>query len=361
MAQRKQLAWSELRVGIFVLCAIAVVVGGVFYITGGQPFAARYRLVTHLPEVAGLNVGAPVTVDGVEVGNVTSIQMAQPQPDQPVDPSRSVRVDMQVNRDYQEYIRSDSMASLLTEGFLGNRSVIIQRGFTGRVLEEGETMPGVEEKAIQQVVERSADVLLNLNTLTTQISAIMETIQTGRGTIGKLLVDETIYDRLNDSLTRVDQMTAAIQGGEGTIGKFIQSDAFYAKAESAVSRVDNILGAVEQQRGALGKFIFDPSVHDDAMQFLGNTNALLADVREGRGTLGKLATDDTLFAAWHQAGTNLQAATAKLNDTGTTAGKIFSDPQLYDNLSGLTGDLRLLLGEFRQNPKRFLQVKISLF
>ena len=54
-------------------------------------------------------------------------------------------------------------------------------------------------------------------------------------------------------------------------------------------------------------------------------------------------------------------ASAKLNSNQTTAGKMFSDPQLYDNLSGLTGDLRLLVGEFRKDPKKFLRVSFSIF
>jgi phospholipid/cholesterol/gamma-HCH transport system substrate-binding protein len=58
---------------------------------------------------------------------------------------------------------------------------------------------------------------------------------------------------------------------------------------------------------------------------------------------------------------NLAEASAKLNENTTTAGKLFSDPKLYDNLAGLTGDLRLLIGEFRQNPGKFLRVKVSIF
>jgi len=50
-----------------------------------------------------------------------------------------------------------------------------------------------------------------------------------------------------------------------------------------------------------------------------------------------------------------------LNDNTTTAGKLFTDPKLYDNLAGLTGDMRLLIGDFRQNPKKFLHIKITLF
>ncbi len=78
MPQRKELTWSELRVGVFVLVGILVVMMGIFYVTGTGFLGAKYRLVTYLPEVDGLATGAKVTLDGVEVGNVDSIQIARP-------------------------------------------------------------------------------------------------------------------------------------------------------------------------------------------------------------------------------------------------------------------------------------------
>ena len=100
---------------------------------------------------------------------------------------------------------------------------------------------------------------------------------------------------------------------------------------------------------------------DSAKTLLDNGNALVADVRAGKGTLGKLATDDSLFTTYRQAGENLSKATAKLDSNETTAGKFFSDPKLYDNMTGLTGDMRLLIGDFRKDPKRFLHVKFGIF
>ena len=80
MAQRKQLSWTELRVGVFVLAGIVLIVLGIFYVTGTGALGPKYHLVTYLPEVAGLTLGAPVTVDGVDVGNVDTIRMAPVRP-----------------------------------------------------------------------------------------------------------------------------------------------------------------------------------------------------------------------------------------------------------------------------------------
>jgi phospholipid/cholesterol/gamma-HCH transport system substrate-binding protein len=361
MAQRKQLTWTELRVGLFVLAGIILVVVAIFYVTGTGALGPKYRLITFLPEVDGLAVGAPVSINGVEVGNVDSISIAPSRGNQPPTPDRSVEIVMRINRNFRDYIRTDSFAQLFTEGFLGNRVVSIQRGYKGQPLGDGQELPGREERAMKEVVERGADLMQNLNALSTQVGSIVGTLQRGQGTFGKLLTDETAYNRLNSVLARVDQMTASVQQGQGTIGKLVASEELYNKFNSAAGRLDNIVNAVEQQKGSLGKFIFDPSVHDSARQFLNDGNALLADVRAGHGTLGKLATDDTLFATWRQTGQNLRDATANLNSRDSTAGKFFSDPQFYDNMSGVAGDLRLLLNEFREDPKKYLKVKFSLF
>jgi phospholipid/cholesterol/gamma-HCH transport system substrate-binding protein len=361
MAQHKQLTWIELRVGLFVLAGIVLVVIGIFYVTGTGALGPKYHLVTYLPEVDGLAIGAPVGINGVEVGNVDSITIAATRPGQAPAPNRSVEVVMRINRNYQSYIRTDSYASLVTEGFLGNRVVTIQRGYGGQPLVDGQEVPGKEERAMKEIVERGADLMQNLNALSTQVNDIVGALKRGQGTMGKLLTDETAYNRINGILSRFDQMSASVQQGQGTIGKLVTSDELYTKFDSAAGRLDTVMGAVEQQKGSLGKFIFDPTLHESAVQFLNNGNALLSDVHAGRGTLGKLATDDQLFMTWRQVGQNLSDATANLNSRNSTAGKLFEDPQLYDNMTGVTGDLRLLLNEFRLNPSKYLKVKFSLF
>ena len=122
-----------------------------------------------------------------------------------------------------------------------------------------------------------------------------------------------------------------------------------------------LLADVRAQKGTIGKLMYDPTLYDQAKQAITNGNAMIGDVRAGKGTFGKLATDDTLYNKLRDTSSNLASASAKLNDNTTTAGKLFSDPKLYDNLAGLTGDMRLLIGDFRQNPKKFLHIKITLF
>jgi phospholipid/cholesterol/gamma-HCH transport system substrate-binding protein len=361
MAQRKQLTWTELRVGLFVLAGIVLVVIGIFYITGSGTLGTKYRLVTHLPEVEGLAIGAPVTLDGLEVGNVETIGVTPVRPGQSPDPNRAIEVVMRINRNFQQYIRTDSSASQLTQGFLGNRVITVRRGYAGQVLQDGQEVPAREENGFNQIAQRGTVLMENLTALSNQIGGVVNDIHQGRGTLGKLLTDQTAYNRLNSALERVDQITASIQQGQGTIGKLINSDALYTKVDSAAERINNVIAALQDQKGALGKLIYDPTLHDSAKDFFANSDAILSDIRAGRGTLGKLANDDTLFAVWRQTGLNLRDATATLNSRDATAGKFFSDPKFYDNISGAAGDVRLLIGDFRTHPSKFLHVKFSLF
>ncbi|HYA96467.1 MAG TPA: MlaD family protein [Methylomirabilota bacterium] len=361
MAQHTQLSWSELRVGLFVLVGLAVLGVGIFYVTGATTFGPKYRLKTFLPEVAGLTTGAPVRLDGVEIGNVEAISIAPRPAGQAPDTSRNIEVRFRVDKNYQRYILTDSTASLVTEGLLGNRYVNITRGVTGVQLKDNDEVKGSEEKAIKQVVERSAELLTDLSALSQDVRDLFAGVKEGRGTLGKFLTDEALYAHLNSASSKVDQMVAGIQRGEGSLGKLVATDELYSKVNSGADRFNDILAAIRDQKGTLGKFIYDPSLHETTKQMLDKGNLLLADVRAGKGSLGKLATDETLYNRWRDIGTNLANASAKLNDNTTTAGKMFSDPKLYDNLASLSGELRLLVGDIRQNPKKFLRIKLGLF
>jgi phospholipid/cholesterol/gamma-HCH transport system substrate-binding protein len=297
----------------------------------------------------------------VEVGNVESIRLLPRTQGSVADKNKNIEVVMRVERRYQDDILTDSAASLVTEGLLGNRYVNITRGLTGKQIQDNGVIPGTEEKAMKEVVERSAELLGNLTALSDNVQDLIQGVQEGKGSLGKLLTDDQAYNHLKNILAKSDTMITDVQAGQGTIGKLITSDEMYTKVDKGLDNVNMILADVRAQKGTMGKLMYDPVLYEQLKQAATNGNALLTDVRAGKGTLGKLATDDSLFTNLRGASANVATAAAKLNDNTTTAGKLFSDPKLYDNLAGLTGDMRMLIGEFRQNPKKFLHIKITLF
>jgi phospholipid/cholesterol/gamma-HCH transport system substrate-binding protein len=361
VARGKQLTWSELRVGLFVLVGLLILAVAIFYVTGAGVFGPKYRLKTFMPEVSGLATGAPVRLDGVEIGNVERISIVPREHGRPPDHMHNIEVDMRLDRRYQNDILTDSVATLVTEGLLGNRYVNIQRGYTGVPIKDGQAIPATEEKAIKEVVERSADVLANLNALSDDVKDLIAGVREGRGTLGKLLTDDQAYKHLNSILAKGDEIASTVQSGKGTVGKLVMTDEMGNKVENTLDQFNTMLADLRAQKGTLGKLLYDPTLYDQAKDAISKGNALLGDVRAGKGTFGKLATDETLYNKLRDTSSNLSEATAKLNRNDNTAGKLFSDPQLYDNLTGLTGDMRALIADFRKNPKKFLSIKLTFF
>jgi phospholipid/cholesterol/gamma-HCH transport system substrate-binding protein len=350
MAQRKQLTWSELWVGLFVLVGLTLIAVAIFYVTGAGFLGPKYRLITYLPAVDGMKAGAPVELDGIEIGNVESLVLTP----HPEDKAHNIALALRIDKKYQQDIRTDSTASLVTQGLLGDRYVAVTRGLTGSVLPQNGVIPGTQAVAMTELVARASSLMDSLTTVMTQV-------QKGNGTVGKLINDPALYNHLDDVASRVGQTVASIQRGQGTLGKLVSSDELYTKANSAVGKVDDVLTAVHDQKGALGKLVYDPGMYDSVKNVADKSNALLSGVNDGKGTLGKLVTDDALYANLKDSSANVREATAKMNSNQGTLGKMFTDPNLYDNLTGMTGDLRLLIGDFRQNPKKFLHIKLGIF
>jgi phospholipid/cholesterol/gamma-HCH transport system substrate-binding protein len=350
MAQRKQLTWTELRVGLFVLAGLFLLAIAIFYVTGAGFIGPKYRLITYLPEVEGLQVGAPVRLDGVEIGNVDGIELTP----HPEDDMHNIKLTLRIDTRFQDKIRTDSAASLITEGLLGNRYVTIRRGLTGSVIPPNGVVPGKAGAAMTAMIE-------NIGSLSDQIQDMITKVNQGQGTIGKLLTDSSLYDRLNGTAGKAESLVASVQQGQGTIGKLVASDELYNRVNHTIGSADEIIGAVRDQKGTLGKLVYDPSFYQETKGLMEKGNAIFGDIRAGKGSLGKLATDDTLYNNLRDASANVRDASAKLNSNQGTAGKFFSDPALYDNMTGLTGDMRLLISDFRQNPKKFLHVKVAIF
>ncbi|HVB08585.1 MAG TPA: MlaD family protein [Candidatus Acidoferrales bacterium] len=356
MAQRKQITWTELRVGLFVLAGLLLLAVAVFYVTGVN-WGAKYSLTTYLPEVSDLQKGAPVSLDGVTVGNVEKLKINP----HPADRMQNIEIDMRIDKSYQDLIRTDSHASLVTEGLLGNRYVNISRGSAGQVVQNKGTIPGEAGNDMQAIVERGVELEANLGQLTQQVGDIIGAVRKGQGTIGKFIYDPSMYNHLNTAAAKAQSLIASVQSGHGSIGKLVASDDLYNKVDATAGDAEAIFDDIHAQKWTLGKLVYDSAVYDQTKQFLTNSNALLAGVRSGQGTLGKLVTDDTVFTNLRDASANVRDVTAKLNNGQGTFGKFFTDPQLYNNMTGLTGDMRLMIGDFRRDPKKFLHVKLSIF
>ena len=359
MPQRKQVTWAQLRVGLLTLVGLFLIMVAILYVTGAGILRAKYQLRTYLPEVEQLTLGAPVRLDGVEVGNVDGIRIAPPtgKPDR----ARNVEVILRVDRRFKDNITTESRASLVTEGFLGNRYVRITRGYAGVPIPPQGEVTGEAEAAMKDVVERGADLVQNLGTLSRDVQSLVTGLKKGQGSLGKLMTDDQLYNRMNSSVAHIDQMLNDTQAGKNSLGKLMANDEMYKRLMSIADRVDQVLNEVQNQKGTLGKLVYDPALYDNVKEFTEKGNAFITDIRAGKGTIGKLSTDEQLYNNLRDSAASLKEVTDKLGKGPGSISKALNDPQLYDNLTGLSADLRLLIADIRKDPKKYLHIKLTIF
>lgn len=351
MPARKQITWAELRVGLFVLAALAIVATFVFYVTGeGELFARRVSFRTYLPDVAGLKAGAPVRLAGVEVGTVQQVGLSEFRED----PDRNTQVFFRVQEQFHDDIRADSEAFITTEGLLGESVLEITRGHTGERIPPDGIVPGTQRGNIKQIVQ-------NVDQITGDVRGLIADVRAGKGTMGKLLYDPGLYDRAQRAVNEFQSLTQRAADGEGTLGRLMVSEELYDQLKGTADTLDQVANDIKGAKGTLGQLIYDPKFYEQAVQVVDRAERIVARVEAGEGTLGKLIAEDTLHEEVKQTFSNAKEITAKLNKGEGTFGRAVNDPRLYENVNEFTSEMRALLNDFRKNPKKYLRVKFSIF
>jgi phospholipid/cholesterol/gamma-HCH transport system substrate-binding protein len=203
------------RLGAFIVATLAILVAGVFIIGGKQyMFTPTYRLKTEFGSVVGLDSGAEVRVGGVHSGTVRSVQL-------PGKPADKITVWMDLDRSSHNIIKKDSVASIQTEGLLGNEYVAISFGSASAAgVANGDTIASVPPMVISDLIKK-ADGLLdstqealgNVTVATADLKSISAKINQGQGTVGALVNDKKIYAQLDETTAGLRDTVIKAQAG----------------------------------------------------------------------------------------------------------------------------------------------------
>ncbi|MGD0920959.1 MAG: MlaD family protein [Terriglobia bacterium] len=358
MAQRKQIAWAQLRVGALVLVSLAVFAIGVFFISGQVGiFTRKYTLRTYFSGAAGLREGSQVRLAGVPVGVVQTIRISRF-----TEPERAVEVTMRVPWSYQREIRKDSEARLATAGLLGDAFVDITRGMPNQeIVPDSGEVKSVEEADIKRIVQNTNDVISNLRVLSSKLNDITNQIQAGQGSMGKLIYDQALYTRMSQITLDFQRVVSRMDRGEGTVGKLLADDTLYKRTVAGIDRLNQVLDDIQHGKGSLSKFVYDPSVYDNVSQLVARANTLVDNVNKGQGTLGKVVTDPQLYNRVNETFDRMNIITTRIEQGQGTLGKLSTDATLFNNLNETSQSLREFMTEFRKNPKKYLTIQLRIF
>lgn len=362
MPSQQQVHWSQLRVGIVVIIA-SITLGILIFLMSGTAglFTKKITLKAYFDNAGGLRQGAPVRLEGVDIGNVTDISVESGH----VDPKKGklpVRVTFKIARKYPDAVKKDSAVTLSTAGVLGETFMDIDSRLAhGQAADNGDELPTTETPGFNDVVRASQGTIQNVDILIRRVDRIVTQIESGNGSIGKLIYDQDLYDRLNRSLGDVQRMMADIQSGKGSVGKLLYSDEMYNKLNGTIDNVNKVINEVNAGNGSIGKMIKDPQLYNNLNDSVAKINKLLADVQAGKGALGKFAADPEFAKKLDTTMSNLSSISDKMNSPDGTVGKLLTDGSVYNNTDQAIVEMRKLLEAVRQNPKKYLTIHFKVF
>jgi phospholipid/cholesterol/gamma-HCH transport system substrate-binding protein len=308
----------------------------------------------------GLRMGAPVSLQGVAIGNVTHIRVVPNAV--PGQPRAVVEVTMKVGTRYLSSIRKDTTATLSTAGVLGETFVNLDSTQAQlAVVQDDDVLPTHETPGIQDVISSTAGTLDNVNVLLKRVDAIVSTMENGKGSLGKFINDPQLYDRLNASVNEVNTIVGEISSGRGSIGKLIASDEFYTKAYAAMDKLNGLMDEVNAGQGTIGQLVKNPALYNNANETIAKANRLVEDVNAGKGALGKFAKDEEFARKLDNTITNLSKLSDQMEAGQGSLGKALKDPSLYNNTDKLLVDTQNLLQAIRENPKKYLTIRLRIF
>jgi phospholipid/cholesterol/gamma-HCH transport system substrate-binding protein len=355
---RKEIKWSQLKVGTLVLVAIAILIVLVFLMSGstGGPFAPKLLLRTYFDNAGGLKPGAPVTLEGVTIGNVAKIRVV------PARSPKPVEITMRIGDNYARFLHVDSTTVIAQAGVLGDSFVdITSKKATGPAPPNNTELMSVDAPSIQEVVNTSEVALKQITILMGKVDTFVDTLNSKNGSAGKLINDPALYNKLTQVTTNLETITRAMAGGQGTLGKLIHDDTLYQKLSSSVDRLTNITVALDEGKGTAGKLLRDDSLYKNLNSAVANTNELVASINAGKGALGKLAKDPEFAKRLDDTVTNLDALLKGVNEGKGTLGQLAQNRTLYDHADQTMDQAQQLVKAIRENPRKYLVIQLKIF
>jgi phospholipid/cholesterol/gamma-HCH transport system substrate-binding protein len=346
MPRTRSLAWAELKIGLVAIFALVMATILIFLLSGeGGFFWQRYPLKTVFANIAGLKPGAPVRVAGVEVGSVQDTVFV----------GDRVEVVMEVGREQMERITTGSVASLGSVSLLGEAAVDITPSSAGTPIPEwGYVRSGPTAGSLTEVATQASAGI-------EELTAVLTDIRAGRGTVGQLFTNDSLYRDLDGLVTAAEDVARNLSAGRGTLGRLMNDPAAARSLEQSLQNLEGMTARLRSGEGTLGKLLNDDALGRSLTSTTNNLDAITGRISRGEGTAGRLLTDQELYNRFNSVADRLDKVMAALQQGDGTAGQLLRDKQLYENMNGTMVEIRSLVAEIRKDPRRYLNVRVSLF
>ena len=325
---------QEIKVGLAVL-GVIVALGLVVFVLGGSSalLEDRYRLNASFEDISGLRVGAVVRLAGIDVGEVTHIEFAEDVGE------RKVFVEFNLMESYRTHIREDSIASIQTEGVLGDKYIAISMGSTDqRMLVHGDWITTEEPLEWLSYMDKAGDILDNSAGISRKVNSLLGEDQ------------DSARASLANAIFHVEQLIAEMENGEGLLHSLVYDKELAqsvqrtaANLEQGTAGLARMTAEIESGDGFAHEMVFGEEGRRLAEQMggLAGTLAQLSeDIQNEEGLVHALIYDTErahMVEDLHATAEALREVSEAINQGEGTVGMLANDPALYEDLRALMG------------------------
>jgi phospholipid/cholesterol/gamma-HCH transport system substrate-binding protein len=355
---QQEVQWSQLKVGVLVIVALAALTALVFLMSGttGGIFTGKITLRSYFENSAGLKVGAPVNLEGVTIGTVTTVKIV------PARKLTPVEVTMKIGSKFREAVHTDSTSSLETIGVLGDTVVDINsKTATGPPVQNNGELKTNETPNLSDVIKSSQGTIEQLNTILAKVDHLADSLNSTKGSIGELINNPDLYNKAVATLNELSQLVDTVANGRGSIGKLVADDTLYNHINDTVAKLDKMTTSLDEGKGTIGKLLKDETLANNLNESVSNANKLLADINAGKGGLGMIAKDPQFAAKLRDTVDKLDSVLNRVDSGEGTVGQLVRNPSLYNNLDQSLTETRGLIAAIRENPKKYLTFHVKIF
>lgn len=370
----------ELKVGLLILIAFAVLAVGVFLIgEKNNLFSRKNRYFIQFSSAGGLKQGNPVQLNGVDVGTVERIIL----PQNPAE--EHIRVWISVDREYAERIRGPragtprsknppSEARIKTLGLLGDKFIELSSGAPEYpvIPDQGE-IPAAQPTNVDALLASGEDVMDNVVEISASLSTILGRMERGEGLLGELTTDSEPGRRLRNSIIgtseSLERIATKIETGEGPLPRLLNDRRMADRLASSLDRFENILAQAQTGPGLLPGLLNDPSTRrqfDDTLatlnQMARDLQGFTADLETSDALLPRLVNDEEygreITAKVNEIVNRLNEISVKISEGEGTAAKLINDPQIYQAVNDIiigVNESRVLRWLIRNRQKKGIE------
>ncbi len=288
------------KLGTFVVAGLVFLVFSLYMIGRNRNlFGSSFTVSANFKNVNGLTVGNNVRFSGIDVGTVEKIEIIS---------DTLVRVNMILEKSVRKYIKKNAIASVGTDGLMGNKLININSlNEPSLPVEEGSVLASLRPIEGDEMLRTLNTTNENMAAISNDLKKITQRINNSNG-LWKLLSDTTIVRDLQDAgknlkhagfkvaetVDQASELLKNVQRGKGLAGAVLSDSSLSKKLKTAVSNIED--------------------VSKQSLQLTGNLNDILKQVKTGKGAAGTLVADTTMERKLRASFMNVEQGTKRFNE-----------------------------------------------